>query len=63
MDLDEIANKLKILFAILIIFILGFLVGYWAKNIEYEEKVYMQAIEIDSLRENINRLKQMKNLE
>ena len=63
MNLEEIINKLKLLFMILVIFILGFLVGYWAKNVEYEEKIYMQTVEIDSLRENIDRLKQMKNLE
>ncbi len=63
MNLEETINKLKLLFMILVIFILGFLVGYWTKNVEYEEKIYMQAVEIDSLRENIDRLKQMKNLE
>lgn len=63
MNLEETINKLKLLFMILVIFILGFLVGYWVKNVEYEEKIYMQAVEIDSLRENIDRLKQMKNLE
>lgn len=63
MNLEETINKLKLLFMTLVIFILGFLVGYWTKNVEYEEKIYMQAVEIDSLRENIDRLKQMKNLE
>ena len=63
MNLEETINKLKLLFMILVIFILGFLVGYWAKNVEYEEKIYMQTVEIDSLRENIDRLKQIKNLE
>lgn len=63
MNLEETINKLKLLFMILVIFILGFLVGYWTKNVEYEEKIYMQAVEIDSLRENIDRLKQIKNLE
>lgn len=63
MNLEETINKLKLLFMILVIFILGFLVGYWTKNVEYEEKIYMQTVEIDSLRENIDRLKQMKNLE
>lgn len=63
MNLEETINKLKLLFMILVIFILGFLVGYWTKNVEYEEKIYMQTVEIDSLRENIDRLKQIKNLE
>ena len=63
MNLEETINKLKLLFMILVIFILGFLVGYWTKNVEYEEKIHMQAVEIDSLRENIDRLKQIKNLE
>lgn len=63
MNLEETINKLKLLFMILVIFILGFLVGYWVKNVEYEEKMYMQTVEIDSLRENIDRLKQIKNLE
>lgn len=63
MNLEETINKLKLLFMILVIFILGFLVGYWAKNVKYEEKIYMQTVEIDSLRENIDRLKQIKNLE
>lgn len=63
MNLEETINKLKLLFMILVIFILGFLVGYWTKNVEYEEKIYIQTVEIDSLRENIDRLKQMKNLE
>lgn len=63
MNLEETINKLKLLLMILVIFILGFLVGYWTKNVEYEEKIYIQTVEIDSLRENIDRLKQMKNLE
>ena len=48
---------------ILIIFILGFLVGYWGKNREYEEKLYRNAIEITDLKESIDRLEQMKKLE
>ena len=63
MNIEETINRLKLLLMILVIFILGFLAGYWTKNVEYEEKIYMQAVEIDSLRENIDRLKQMKNLE
>ena len=63
MNLEETINKLKLLFMILVIFILGFLVGYWTKNVEYEEKIYMQTVEIDSLRENIDKLKQIKNIE
>lgn len=53
MNLEETINKLKLLFMILVIFILGFLVGYWTKNVEYEEKIYMQTVEIDSLRETV----------
>lgn len=60
---EELENKLKTLLFMLIVFLLGFAVGYWTKNVEYEDKIYMQAVEIDSLRENIDRLKQMKNLE
>lgn len=63
MNLEETINKLKLLFMILVIFILGFLVGYWTKNVEYEEKLYRNAIEITDLKESIDRLEQMKNLE
>lgn len=63
MNLEETINKLKLLFMILVIFILGFLLGYWAKNVEYEEKLYRNAIEITDLKESVDRLEQMKNLE
>ena len=63
MNIEETINRLRLLLMILVIFIFGFFVGYWAKNVEYEEKIYMQTVEIDSLRENIDRLKQIKKLE
>ena len=51
---EELENKLKTLLFTLIVFLLGFAVGYWAKNVAYEDKIYMQAVEIESLKENID---------
>ena len=62
MKLEELEKRLKVFLMILIIFILGFLVGYWGKNREYEEKLYRNAIEITDLKESIDRLEQMKKL-
>lgn len=50
---EELENKLKTLLFMLIVFLLGFAVGYWAKNVEYEDKIYKQAVEIESLKEVI----------
>lgn len=56
MNLEEMENKLKELLIILTIFLLGFLLGYWVKNEEYEEKIYQQSIEIVDLKEQIHRI-------
>ena len=50
---EELENKLKTLLFTLIVFLLGFAVGYWAKNVAYEDKIYKQAVEIESLKEVI----------
>lgn len=58
----ELEKNIKALIIILIVFIMGFMVGYWTKNKEYEEKLYENAIEITNLKESIDRLEQMKKL-
>ena len=63
MKLEELEKNIKALIIILIVFIMGFMVGYWTKNKEYEEKLYENAIEITNLKESIDRLEQMKKLE
>ena len=51
----EIEQKLKTFILILAVFIFSFLLGYWCKNTEYEDKIYRQAIEIVDLKETIHR--------
>ena len=51
----EIEQELKIFVLMLIVFIFSFLLGYWCKNIEYEEKIYKQKIEIIDLKEQVDR--------
>lgn len=54
MNIDEFCQKFKELIIIFIVFIFGFLLGYWVKNEEYEEKIYQQSIEIVDLKEQIH---------
>lgn len=56
MNIEEMENKLKEFLIILTIFILGFLLGYWVKNKEYEEKIYQQSIEIVDLKDQVHRI-------
>lgn len=51
----EIEQKLKTFILILAVFIFSFLLGYWCKNTEYEDKIYRQAIEIVDLKEQVDR--------
>ncbi len=53
--LYELEKKVKTFLLILIVFIIGFLIGYWCKNTEYEGKIYKQKIEIIDLRETIDK--------
>ena len=53
--LYELEEKVKTFLLILIVFIIGFLIGYWCKNTEYEDKIYKQKIEIIDLRETIDK--------
>ena len=53
--LYELEKKAKTFLLILIVFIIGFIVGYWCKNAEYEDKIYKQKIEIIDLRETIDK--------
>lgn len=53
----EIEQKFKMLIAFLVIFTASFILGYWTKNQEYEQKIYKQEIEIVDLKEQIHRLK------
>lgn len=54
-DLEEIAKRFKMLILIYIVFIIGFFVGYWCKNTEYEDQINRQAIEIVDLKEQLHR--------
>ncbi len=53
--LYELEEKAKTFLLVLILFIIGFLIGYWCKNAEYENKIYKQKIEIIDLRETIDK--------
>ena len=53
--LYELEEKVKTFLLILIVFIIGFLIGYWCKNTEYEDEIYKQKIEIIDLREQVDR--------
>ena len=53
--LYELEEKVKTFLLILIVFIIGFLIGYWCKNTEYEDEIYKQKIEIIDLRETIDK--------
>ena len=54
----ELEQKAKTFLLILIVFILSFLIGYWCKNIEYEDMLYKQKIIIIDLKEQIDRANQ-----
>ena len=54
----ELEQKAKTFLLILIVFILSFLLGYWCKNIEYEDMLYKQKIIIIDLKEQIDRANQ-----
>ena len=58
MQIYEIEQKTKTFLLILIVFILSFLLGYWCKNIEYEDMLYKQKIIIIDLKEQIDRANQ-----
>ena len=53
--LYELEEKAKTFLLVLIIFIIGFLIGYWCKNVEYEDKISRQAIDIVDLKEQVDR--------
>lgn len=55
-EIYKFTEKLKTFILVLIVFIIGFLIGYFCKNEEYEEKVNRQAIEIIDLKEQIHRV-------
>ncbi len=55
--LYELEEKAKTFLLVLIIFIIGFLIGYWCKNIEYEDKIYKQKIEIIDLKDQVDRVR------
>ena len=50
----EIEQKIRIFLLILIAFGIGFWLGYWCKNTEYEEKIHRQGIEIVDLKEQLH---------
>ena len=51
----ELEQKIKTFLLILIVFILSFLLGYWCKNVEYEDMLYKQKIEIIDLKDQVDR--------
>ncbi len=53
--LFELEEKAKTFLLVLMVFIIGFLIGYWCKNAEYEDEIYKQKIEIIDLREQVDR--------
>ena len=53
--LYELEEKAKTFLLVLMVFIIGFLIGYWCKNAEYEDEIYKQKIEIIDLREQVDR--------
>lgn len=53
--LYEFEQEAKIFILTLSAFILGFVLGYWCKNTEYEDKINKQNIEIVDLKEKIQR--------
>ena len=63
MKIEQFKESIKTLILILFVFIIGFAVGYWAKNKEYEDKLFLNAVEITELKESIDKLKQIKRIE
>ena len=62
LEIYEMEQKAKTFLLILIVFIFGFLLGYFCKNTEYEDKIYKQKIEIIDLKEQVDRARyQNKN--
>ena len=53
--LYELEQKMKTFLLIIMVFILGFILGYFCKNEEYENKIDRQAIEIVDLKEQVQR--------
>ena len=51
----ELEQKAKTFLLILIVFILSFLLGYWCKNLDYEEVIRLQKIEIIDLKDQVDR--------
>ena len=63
MKIEQFKESIKTLILILFVFIIGFAVGYWTKNKEYEDKLFLNAVEIKDLKESIDKLKQIKRIE
>lgn len=55
MQIYEIEQKTKTFLLILIVFILSFLLGYWCKNVDYEEVIRLQKIKIIDLKEQVDK--------
>ncbi len=62
LEIYEMEQKAKTFLLILIVFIFGFLLGYWCKNTEYEEKINRQAIEIVDLKDQLDKERYYKAL-
>lgn len=54
-EIYNLNEKIQAFITILVVFLASFLLGYWCKNEEYENKINKQEIEIVDLKEQIDR--------